>query len=259
MDNILENRDISYHGINFDYIKMLGILQYGILSYDAAIQLGINLNRNYEGYNGNSNISLSESPSIKGTYNYGAFNVFVKNGISFVIDTSNLKCIPDNKSYIPGEIYVNYKIPIENIIGIMLPEQSLNIPISQLNIFAGIGKGYIDNYALSFIDKTNLLFNTNFSKEEIISLIEEKKQLSGDFFEKNDKKDQINNKIIGIVTQYFNLGMKQQYSLSEDPTLFDTVAILSNGRIPIYSSNGELLTQNNKKIIIWLNYINIKI
>lgn len=130
----------------------------------------------------------------------------------------------------------------------MLPEQSLNIPISQLNIFAGIGKGYIDNYALSFIDKTNLLFNTNFSKEEIISLIEEKKQLSGDFFEKKDKEDQINNKINGIMAQYFNLGMKQQYYLSEDPTLFDTVAILSNGRIPIYSSNGELLTQNNKKL-----------
>ena len=162
MLNILEDFNIAFHGISFDYFKMLSILQTGILSYDAALDGGIVINRNYGGYNGDSQVSLSESPSIHGTYNYGAFNVFVKKGISFVIDIGNLYCIPDTKSGIPGEIYVNYIVPRENIIGIMLPKDLLYTSIDKLNIFSDMGTAYIDSFAISFIDKINVLFETNF-------------------------------------------------------------------------------------------------
>ena len=61
MDNILEDSNIAFHGINFDYFKMLSILQTGILSQNSAALLGVNIDRNYGGFNGNSQVSLSES------------------------------------------------------------------------------------------------------------------------------------------------------------------------------------------------------
>lgn len=247
MDNILENNNISFHGINFDYFKMLSILQSGILSLNAALDNGIYLNRNYGGYNGSSYISLAESPSIHDTYNHGAFNIYVKNGISFVIDTSNLYCIPDKKSGIPGEVYVSYSVPRENIIGIMLPEQSLQTPIIKLNIFANMGKGYVDSYALSFIDKINSTFKTSFGKEKIINLIYEKKRLSGDFFDKMEQEENINKQINETITRLFDLGFKAKYNLSESPTLIDAIDILTGGNIPIYSTNGELLSEEKHK------------
>ncbi len=248
MDNILENNNISFHGINFDYFKMLSILRLGILSYSAAQYKGVSLKRNFKGYNGSFNVSLSESPSIHGTYNFGAFNSYIKNGISFVIDTSNLYCIPDRgESKIPWEIYAIDHVPRENIIGIMLPEQFLQTSINQLNIFGDIGTGFIDDYALKLIDEINLTFETSFSKEKIIDLIKSKKSLSGDFFDKMNKEKNINKQINETITKLFDLGFKAKYNLSESPTLIDAINILTDGNIPIYSTTGELLSDEKRK------------
>lgn len=249
MDNILENANISFHGINFDYFKMISILETGILSQNAATSLGISIDRNYDGYNENSQVSLSESPSIHDTYNHGAFNAFVKNGISFVIDTSNMYCIQDNKSGIPGEIYVDHSVPRENIIGIMLPEQYLQTSIDKLNIFGDMGTGYVDDYALNFVDKINSLFETSFSNEEIIDCIEKKKNLSGDFFDKMKQEKDINQQINRIITKFFDLGFRTAYQTPNSPTLLDTITILTDGKIPIYANNGNLITERKNKTL----------
>lgn len=247
MNNILENPNIAFHGINFDYFKMLGILQDGILSQKAAELIGINLDRNYGGYNGNINVSLCESPSIHGTYDYGAFGTIAKDGISFVVDTSNKWCISDNKSGIVGEIYINLSVPRENILGIMLPEEYLQTSIDKLNIFGDIGEGYVDNYALNFIDKINNQFGTNFDKEKVYELIEEKKKLKGYYSERRNHIEKINQQINEIITKLFDAGFKTAYNLSDSPTLFDAVTVLTKGSIPIYSSDGRLLTKEDNK------------
>lgn len=247
MYNILEDNNIAFHGINYDYFKMLSILKEGILSQNAAKNSNININRNYKGYNSDNLVSLSESPSIHNTYNYGAFNVFVKKGISFVVDVNDLYCILDTKSGIPGEVYINYSVPRENIIGIMLPEQMLHTSISQLNILADIGTAFIDNYAINFIEQINSTFRTTVSKKEVITLIELKKGVNGDFFDKYQEIKRINMKINEIITNLFDLAFRFEYNLIESPTLIDAITILTEGDIPIYSTNGILLSYKKHK------------
>ena len=247
MENILENGNIAFHGINYDYFKMMSILKYGILSQKAAENNGLTINRNYGGYNGNSQVSLSESPSIHGTYNHGAFNVFVKNGISFVIDVSDLHCIPDNKSGIPGEVYVDYAIPIEKILGIMIPESAAQATIDKLNIFGDMGTGYVNNYALNFVDMVNSFFEMNFDKNEILKLIEAKNNLSGDYFDRSKQENLINQQINTTITKMFDLGFRKKYNYSESPTLVETITVLTGGNIPIYTTNGELLSKEVNK------------
>jgi len=36
MNNILENKNIAFHGINYDYFKLMSILETGVLSQNAA-------------------------------------------------------------------------------------------------------------------------------------------------------------------------------------------------------------------------------
>jgi len=246
MNNILENKNIAFHGINYDYFKLMSILETGVLSQNAASDIGIILNRNYGGYNGDDRVSLSESPSIHGTYNYGAFNVFVKKGISIVIDTSDLYCIPDTKSGISGEIYVNYSVPRENIIGVMIPEQALQTNISQLNIFAGMGTAYVDSYAINFINLINSTFGTTFSNEEIIKFIELKRSLNGDFLDRYELEKDINKRINETITRLFGLAFRIKFNLFESPSLIDAITILTGGNVPIYSTSGILL--DGKKI-----------
>lgn len=247
MSNILEDRNLAFHGIGFDYFKMLSILENGILSQHAAQDKGIVLNRNYGGYNGDYQVSLSESPSINDTYNHGAFGTYIKSGISFVVDTTGLSCFPDHSSHIPGEIYANFSVPTENIIGVMLPEESLNTSIDKLSIVMFGGTGYIDNIALSFIDKINSNFGSIIEKNEILELIEEKKNFDGDFFDGMMHEQKVNDKIKELITNYFAISFKDKYHLSEMPTLMDTINILTEGKIPIYSTSGELLSKEVNK------------
>ena len=246
-ENILENGNIAFHGINYDYFKMMSILQYGILSENAARSYGLSINRNYGGFNENTHVSLSESPSKHGTTAFYAFG-FVKHGISFVIDVSHLTCIPDNKSGIEGEVYVRYAIPKDKILGIMLPESSINTTIDQLNILSdGMARGYIDNYALNFVDMINSFFETEFDKNEILELIESKNNFTGNYFDKSKHTDLKIKQINTAITKMFDLGFRKKYNYSESPTLIEAITVLTGGNVPIYSTNGKLVDKDKHK------------
>ena len=87
-----------------------------------------------------------------------------------------MRCTPCIDSGIPGEVCAGYEVPKERIVGIMIPESEVDTTIDQLKILNdGMGLGYVDNYVLNFVDMVNEFFETSFDKNEILELIEEKK------------------------------------------------------------------------------------
>ena len=52
----------------------------------AASEKGVDITRNYGGYNLSDSISVGESPAVHGTYTFGVFRNYIANGISFVIE-----------------------------------------------------------------------------------------------------------------------------------------------------------------------------
>ena len=237
----------DFHGIGFDYFKMMSILENGILSMNAAKDMGIEIKRNYGGFNDNNAVSIALNPY--GNKNI-AYKSFCENSICFAFKHFGLKYAfnpnefkKNNKkelfrinlndfkesSGIDGERFVNYKIPRESIMAIILPVDKINTKIDCIEMINHYGTGYFDDLGRNIIDKIYEYFGYD-KRNEIYELIDSKKSL-------NDI--DINNKINELLSKYFSEGIMLKYNLSECPTLFQTVYILSKGSIDIYANNGQ--------------------
>ena len=45
----------------------------------------------------------------------------------------------------------------------------------------------------------------------------------------------------------FDLGFRKKYNYSKSPTLAETITVLTGGNIPIYTTNGELISKEVNK------------
>lgn len=130
--------DNCFHGIGFDTLKLYSILKHGILCEREAKKQNVYYNQNFiNGENGRELISVAVNPFIHNTFNddFQGFNVYIKNAISFVID-SNSVSINNHRDYIPfvDEGFVYNRVKVEDIKGIMVNSKYINKPISELEI-----------------------------------------------------------------------------------------------------------------------------
>ena len=143
--SILNNSELRYHGIGENVIKLIGILEHGILCQNDS-QKSTEYQKNYDGYNQSNMVSLAVATNGENT-TYGAFAVFVKEGISFIIENSiGIKASnTSHDSMIPGEEFHIGSIPKDNIIGVMINEKLSKKKIRDLNLIGGMGTGFIEN------------------------------------------------------------------------------------------------------------------
>lgn len=245
--------DFNYfdcHGIGFDFFKMVSILENGILSEKTAQAKGIDIKRRFGGYNESSSVSIALLRSE-------AYNIFVKDSISFLFSGNNLKYARDPKEFMEepiekneinyenkiynnkpygvasgifGERFVKDEIPRENIKGIMLPEDKISEPIDSIDIIGAAAPKYFDNIAIDIIDKIHETFGID-KRQEIRKMIEEK----------NLSKDpkSIEKEIRKKISNYFATGIMKKYNLTKCPSLYITVGLLSKCKIDIYLTDGR--------------------
>jgi len=161
-----------FHSIGFDFFKLNSILKYGILSAYEIEKQKLNIPRNFIGGNSSKWISVVDTNLIK--YQYTGYKNFTEHGIGFLCDVVEMvepypieqkaeaisKGKPYNKSDHLDERYVYKKIPVDNIICTIIPENYMNIDIRNLN--------YLYN-SLEFnmiLDRINYYAN-EFQKENI--------------------------------------------------------------------------------------------
>lgn len=145
--DLMKDPDVLFHGINAAIWKIPSILEFGILSKRAARNKGVFLGFNYgsetrlgvvNGYNGEAYISCARSPVHVDSVGdrAGAFGLYIKNGISFAvrgisaISSYNLR---EHDSGIPSEAMVDYHIPSESIIGLVVSISLLSTKIRAIN------------------------------------------------------------------------------------------------------------------------------
>lgn len=281
MDNILNNSNISYHWIGNNIFKMIGILEKGILSRESADHSGIKLDRNFYGHNKTDFVSLCESPSIHGTFDRGAFSLYTNKGISFVINTEDYTVFIDGVSknvdfemnpHIPGEIrlvasnkwgnkkddfemnskffgeiYVKYMIRKEDIIGIMVPQEILKKPISEVNLgLEGIGTGLVDKTALSFIKKLKKYFDFEADFEQLNDLIKKKSELDNsnlNLINYNEIK-LLESQLIEMIDSYLMDSLSKAVSLKygvENPSFEFLINKYNVDGLPLYNTDGEVI------------------
>lgn len=150
---LLKDPNLLFHGINKAIWKIPSILKFGILSMNAATKQKVILGLNYgsqnehgvikNGYNGNDFISCARSPvhddSIGG-YDAGAFELFIRHGIAFVINgVSGISSyqLQDHNSGISGEALIEHSIGSGNIIGLIISDELLDKKITEINFLEG--------------------------------------------------------------------------------------------------------------------------
>lgn len=135
---VLFDKNKVFHGIDYDFIRLKNILQYGILSAEIAklSNNDIEFSRNYNGVNFDDSISVVECPAIHNTFvnRSSAFYEYVSNSISFIIEDEKIykgiKKYKRRSQYI-DEAYIFGGVDKEKINGIMV-STSLSTPINIL-------------------------------------------------------------------------------------------------------------------------------
>lgn len=150
---LLQNNELVFHSIGNDISKLTSILDHGILSKAAACEKQLNIPTTYgakgvNGYNGENHISLCRAPFHQDAngYDVGAFGVYARRGITFIVSSDMVQSMKKGTtmdSGIPGECYISGTISRENITGIMVQTELLDLPLSEINFLAGGGAGTI--------------------------------------------------------------------------------------------------------------------
>lgn len=159
-----------FHGIGWDFYKLESILENGIVSQYVGQQNNLMLSRNYNGNNSNMWISVVDSMDIaKGG---DCLKTFIDGNITFYsfvgkycdgIPKSKLSEAYDSGLPIDSGLYDDEKfvfgsIPINDIYSIILPKNSLNLLIKDLN-YLNCSRNYeiVKSRVLSYLHYINNL------------------------------------------------------------------------------------------------------
>ncbi len=268
---IINNTDYIYHGIGLNVLKLIGIMDHGILSEKGAAEKGLNLARNFGGYNKNTRISCVTAPRNDLNTGYSprvAFNMYIQNGISFIIDNKindvinnelrfKLRCKDQSKKHsfqksIHKDESQRYIIIKEAISGIFIPKETLTKPLSKISFLSNLALNYykpncefiINNlkkecqyYSQFSITKINVLLEKLENIENIVPVSEIK------------KRDYEENKIIQSIqteiSAYVNAAFQKKFNKNK-VTLKDVLKTYVPPEMPIYAMDWERFNKKHR-------------
>ena len=202
------------------------------------------LTRNYRGYNLSDSISVGESPAVHGTYTFGVFRNYIANGISFVIDGVSAfkakKGSERDSGYI-DEAFVSHCIPQEKIVGIMIPEEMLDLPLSKIPVrLAKMGYDYIDNRCKKNIQDLEQECDFTDDISRLDDLIKKKSELEKsdlEYFEKDKQRKDIFDQMEEFMQTYISKAYSKRLGI-QDPTLRDVLVKQIPKGMSLYNSDG---------------------
>lgn len=268
---ILFDKSKFFHGVGSDLLRMISILQNGILSKDEAENTRVKITRNNShGYNLTDSISVAESPSIHNTFTSECFDLYIRHGISFVIaDEITYKAERDSNrdSKFKDEAFVKGKIEKDHIVGIMIPEDLLNSPIiyTRPGLVAKDDEGVYSNIrerCLHTIEKLELETGYHSNTLIINELLTEIREIElkadeyieimrgstknddgkfeeahSNFYKNNSKAVRIARKIEEELGNLINEAFKRKFG-KEDVTVKDVLKNYIPSTVKVYNSQG---------------------
>ncbi|MDD3101567.1 MAG: hypothetical protein PHE59_00235 [Patescibacteria group bacterium] len=241
---ILYDKSLVFHGVGFDLTRLRSILEKGILSEQAAQAKGLELTRNFGGYNLSDSVSVAESPAINNSFTFGCFNNYIKGGISFVIADEHAFKAPKGSSQDSGyldEAFIKHEVERKNITGVMVPADLLDAPLADLPLnLAEMGYNYTDKRCKKIISDLETETGYRSDTTELEKLIEKKEELENqeiDYFEKDKQRKDIFAQMEKSMSQYVEQAFSQKLGI-DHPTLKDVLKLYLPKSMKIYNSDG---------------------
>lgn len=223
-----------FHGIGFDFFKLNSVLTYGILSASAMGKLGLTIPRNFEGGNSKKWISVVDASLIH--KNFSGYRNFTKHGINFFCEVPEIvepvagknryqaiwEGLPYNKSNHLDERYVYDRIPVENIMGVLVPEQYIEKDISHLTyLYNSLDFDLFLSRIKYFTDRFNYknitLFDSVYKEEDFNNLLLQYKMSIDKYTRSNHEekdRDTVFDELTAIlepINAYISNAMKKYY------------------------------------------------
>lgn len=249
--NICYDLNGCFHSIGFDFFKIKSIINYGILSFDAAKNRNIVFTKNFPGGNFDRWISVISDKLYANAFSSNrnicdsfASEEFTEHGITFYCEDVVMRKpiedrdealengLPWNKSNYEDELYVYDTIPSSKISCILIPYKYKNSTLENLRyIHESTNMDIINDRIRYYLNCTNKVLTKEESESlfvltnEYLSLIEDELSKSyedGNQKEYRDKSKKIMaeiNKIVAKwVVDYYSSLLKV-----ENPTVEDVI------------------------------------
>ena len=235
--NILEDKSLRFHGVGHNILKYISILQNGILTKLDSSKSEL-YSKNFGGYNQNNMISMAISPSVYGTYKHGAYGVFISDGIGFVLKgCQGIRSSSTNhhSGFDDEEFHIG-SIPVSNIIGIILNKELSQKKATDLQLFKGMGTGFVDSTCdviIKYLRKNGI---EDINIEEINNIKNEKNTLDSqglDFLDKMKREEMLIAELNSIIVNYLEKFFKQVLG-KDDISIMDIIEHYNDRRLPIY-------------------------
>lgn len=138
------NDNTLIHSVGTDFSAISSIMNNGIVSKKYGKEHGIDINRNYYGSNLDDTISCIRYLYVNKAIEDSAYNRYVPNGISFVIEDTPFIYDKDSRFiHRSDEVLVKDFIPKENIKGILVPEHLIDTDLEDFTYIREDSTSYI--------------------------------------------------------------------------------------------------------------------
>lgn len=264
-----------FHGIGFDFFKLESILNYGILSQYEKIKQGIHSTRNFNGNNGNIWVSVVDSNDLK--KDGKAYNIFIKNGISFYCFVSHLvkgkkgknnngEFEPINSGEYEDEHFVFDKIDYNNIHSLVINKDVLNKRLDEINYLYGSSNyDLVSQKVLSFVDEIKKRSDISVDIKEANIILNKFKKEVIDYEKKDENEQKQTNKefmqtIDGYILELNEVVKKWMMQFYSKILNKNGNVIVGDVIVDILSRNSDKVKDiyNNDEVVIVLNNLEKK-
>jgi len=139
------NLNTLIHSIGFNFCALESIFQNGILSYNKALELGVNYSRNYFGYNLDDTISCIRYSYINSEVDDSSYSRYTKCGVSLIIeDVAFIYNKNERIIHRADEVLVSDYISSDKIKGIIVPSSYSEATLDSLTYLPLDSTSYIN-------------------------------------------------------------------------------------------------------------------
>lgn len=232
----MKNKEIFYHSVGFNIVKLESILKNGLVSEKYAIENNIDFARNFSGYNLDDTISL-----VRGIYasinEDGAYKKYIAKGITIEMLLEEKDIIYDtNDRYMNhyDEVLGKDYIDKSNFTSLIIPEEYMDYSITDLPLFSLTSTSYknIKNTSDNVINYIENTLNGEVDKQEYKLLLEELKltikELNNDINNKELQEDFIDIKcaLNLFLTSSLELALKP-FINKDNITIYDIIEFIN--------------------------------